>query len=866
MSKEFSPIESRGGLIAPTADSSAPLPDHLAGLVDPEWALWRCVCLRGAGFPVTQVLELAAPECAAAADALISAEAEVVRAKNALLQAINGRLSLANDEQRVALLKLKRAIKKNQVPDASPTTTTVSTELEAYLLAREHVRRVQSDFEHAYQSEASQVSRAIGTIACDERFREAITWQNRHAMQTGIASLTQPSSESTPSTSNRRKHEALAANYLQRYCTKNDTIGFFGPFGLARLTSKGEAMKVHVGKDFLAKRSVYFETWCIDALAEKLLQEKHLRPWVAPRRLPQIHMEGTTLSLPFSKPVQLSRDEAAVLSACDGIHTAKELALDLIGKTSNSLNSEQEVYTVLEQLHAMKRISWSLEMPADGAHPEKVLRQMLEGIDDTQLREECLAMLNTLEAARDGVARAAGNAEKLDAALAHLEATFSELTGRDASRSAGKAYAARTLVYEDCLCAIDVELGPDFLLAFSEPLTLLLISARWFTYQTATIYRQALRDAFHEMVEHTGSRTIDFSSFWLWVQPLLIDEEVMPVKALMTDFQQRWLHILDISEEQHSKAFTSDELLLDVLTTFDAPGPGWRAACYHSPDVLIQASGAEAIREGDYQIILGELHIAMNTLQASAFLEQHPYRDGILRDAALDIPEPRMLPVMSRRSFPISRGRPALITSKDYRLVYAPDAYTIPDSRTLPISALVVEQWGEDLVVRTRDGQLCFDIIEVFAEFLSWMVSSCFKIVCPGKHTPRVTIDRLVMIRESWRFAPLEIPFADEKDAAARFIAARRWMQLHKLPRFVFVKMPDEPKPCFIDFDSPIYVDSLAKLVRQATNVHPPEPSIQVSEMLPAPNEVWLPDAEGRRYTSELRFVAVDLPRPARDW
>jgi hypothetical protein len=29
--------------------------------------------------------------------------------------------------------------------------------------------------------------------------------------------------------------------------------------------------------------------------------------------------------------------------------------------------------------------------------------------------------------------------------------------------------------------------------------------------------------------------------------------------------------------------------------------------------------------------------------------------------------------------------------------------------------------------------------------------------------------------------------------------------------------------------------------------------------MLPDPDHAWLPDAEGRRYTSELRLVAVDL-------
>src|ERR1044072_7050173 len=43
------------------------LPPHLISL-DADWALWRCVALRGAGFPATSVLRLAAPECASAAD------------------------------------------------------------------------------------------------------------------------------------------------------------------------------------------------------------------------------------------------------------------------------------------------------------------------------------------------------------------------------------------------------------------------------------------------------------------------------------------------------------------------------------------------------------------------------------------------------------------------------------------------------------------------------------------------------------------------------------------------------------------------------------------------------------------------------
>ena len=83
-------------------------------------------------------------------------------------------------------------------------------------------------------------------------------------------------------------------------------------------------------------------------------------------------------------------------------------------------------------------------------------------------------------------------------------------------------------------------------------------------------------------------------------------------------------------------------------------------------------------------------------------------------------------------------------------------------------------------------------------------------------------------------------------------------MQRHGMPRFVFVKTPIEPKPIYIDFASPIYVRILAKLIRQTTESEWVDPKITISEMYPAHDELWLTDADGERYTSELRLVALD--------
>jgi hypothetical protein len=79
------------------------------------------------------------------------------------------------------------------------------------------------------------------------------------------------------------------------------------------------------------------------------------------------------------------------------------------------------------------------------------------------------------------------------------------------------------------------------------------------------------------------------------------------------------------------------------------------------------------------------------------------------------------------------------------------------------------------------------------------------------------------------------------------------------MPRQVFVKTPIEIKPFYLDFDSPIYVEILAKKVRRTGEASLAEPPITVTEMLPEHTALWLSDAEGQRYTSEFRFAALDL-------
>jgi hypothetical protein len=179
-----------------------------------------------------------------------------------------------------------------------------------------------------------------------------------------------------------------------------------------------------------------------------------------------------------------------------------------------------------------------------------------------------------------------------------------------------------------------------------------------------------------------------------------------------------------------------------------------------------------------------------------------------------------------------------------------------PRGQVVEAGSLLVEPAEGSLRVRTRDGARGFALEQLLDSFLTNESTSHFKLLAPAPHRPRVSIDGLVVHRESWRFEASQLEFARVEDPVDRALAARRWARAHQLPRFVFYKVPQETKPCYLDLDSPHYVDLLAHLARKA-------PELAVSEMLPAIDQTWLPDAAGRRYACELRLVAVD-PEPWR--
>ncbi|MFI7426808.1 amino acid adenylation domain-containing protein [Micromonospora sp. NPDC049836] len=771
----------------PPGRKLAPHLVHLGG----DWALWRTVCLRAAGFPAHLLAGLGAADLAAAADAVV-AVGEQARA--------------------------------------------------AY----------SAEFTAAVRRQCATLHEAASRPA----LREAVAWQNRHALTTGLDPVVRRGPEPAKRDTKARQHEALIASYLQRYCAKNDTIGFFGPVSWSRIDDGAGVRITHdpAGR-FLADRITYLEGWAVAAiLAEHTMA---LRPWLVPRRMPFVGLDGTQLRVPLAPPVPLTPAEAAVLRAVDGGRDAGAVAERVLADGSAGLRDVDEVFAVLARLADQRRLAWQVEISPPDIHPERTMRALLARVTDDDVRAAATRALDELTAARDELAGAAGDPEGLAAAMAGLEATFTRLAGVPPTRRAGELYAGRTVAYEECRRADTVRFGADTLDGIREALALVLDSARWFVGACAEVYTGQFEAAYRKRAAALGTDVVPFADFWLLVNDALFHRAPTLIQPAVAALQEHWSAILDLPEGSRRVQLRSADLRRRAAGRFPAPPRPWPTAVFHSPDLMI--AGADAAAGGRLTWVLGEVHPSKITARYGTWLELHDDPGGYHAAMRHDLAGPVVWQAETAEiSGSATRQAGALVSPGDRWLVWSHDANGYDPASTLAVGDCDVIDSPTGLRVRHRDGTFERDLLPVLGDLIMSVIINSFDPVPPAAHTPRVTIDDLVVGRERWTFAATDLAFAATADESSRYLQARAWVTGHGLPRHVFLRFAGERKPIYADLTSLASIDLISRSVRRCRHHGGAEATVTVVEMLPEPDQTWLVDADGRRYTSELRLVAVD--------
>jgi hypothetical protein len=360
-----------------------------------------------------------------------------------------------------------------------------------------------------------------------------------------------------------------------------------------------------------------------------------------------------------------------------------------------------------------------------------------------------------------------------------------------------------------------------------------------------------------------AGRQPTLADLWYPAMEMFHGQDAKPVDEVLQTLASRWEKLFDLAAAPPGTKrlnYSSAELADRLRDLFPAERPGWSLARIHSPDIHVCARSADAINDGDFLAVLGELHIGYATLAGTCATWSQADPGRVLELAVSDFGQPRLLPLFPA-AWTRDPGRNVQIEhcETDHYIGFA-RARGVDARRLVPVGSVPVSLDGGELTGPAPDGRR-LPLREFFAFFLSRIVVNAFRDVASYRHTPRITIDQLVVFRETWRMTIADLDRLAGtvlRDEAGQYLAGRSLAAELGLPDRCFVKVASETKPCYIDFTSPLYVASFCTMLRSARESAGPGTKITISEMLPTPDQTWVPDRDGRRYFGEIRLHVTD--------
>lgn len=749
-----------------------------------------------------------------------------------------------------ALVRAGKCFRAGRLPPAAAVElldragVPISAMVGALAAALEELRTAEEQWQQFESESAARAIAALRECAGDPRIQEAILLQSPGAHLGVVAFADQPPAEEKGP---RRKQRAqLMALMLQRLCAKNDTNSFFGP--TAGLSWRGPAQLPFEVVSEVLERRVHFANWAIESIGRKLAAGELpalRRLWANPTLISRGEESlWAAIELAPGSNIQRSYCQAPLSAAAHGLLTPGAVAADLSGEADGPQLAELvDVGVALEYPYAL---------PAGLFAPEDALRSDVAALPPSASRDQTLARLDALTAAA-GVFRDAGSRERAQL-FSRLEATVEALASMGARRGHGEMYVDRLVVHE--ACGVQVRGHPlseegrrkvEAVLPALASIGFLGVAAgrarvrRWFEKKAPRGGTMPLLEV--ELGIHSG-------------EPAAVTDELPEVSAAEAAAARLRACF------EAALATDDAEVRLPLASIEEALSPlDWRGvdAGYFSVDVLVARGG------GGELPVIGECHGILGA--QSVFLE--PLRE---RDAMLDrmrkhvralVPRGRSVELVMPHGHKIDSRHP--ISELDLEVgarSFRP--------RSEVVRHCEVEVFLDDGALRMRSpkGELVPLLTNIYAgpHLLSpvppvlddlnekFFPESLLPRRCVETRCPRLVVGGVVVRRASWRIDVADV-------AGALLVPGRLLLEAERLrrrfgfPRHMFAVVPGEPKPIFVDWQSPIILGAFEKMLSAASG-----PKVTLSEMLPGPEEVFL-EAPGGRRTFELRLgVAVRPP------
>ncbi|MFE7765873.1 lantibiotic dehydratase [Streptomyces sp. NPDC057438] len=815
--------------------------------------------LRQAGFPV-DLLDILIHDAGDHAAAVRDAHEAARGAAEILARVLRSSDAASNQRPLTRLGRLKQlaAADRRAVPDAQQDLVT------AYHVALTGLGEALDQFDRRH-ARALETSRAQVKQLFQERteLRQVLMLSNEANYPHFDGWLTQ---DRDPSDRTGRRMTDLLTMYLQRVTTKNETASHFGPVSVARVGAAGAGISWREGP---LRRMAYLSHWAAERLAATLGSDPRFRGGIRPRLLPLAFREGnrvdryafrTRTGMPDDwvfivvGSSQLEPDAEWIWRHADGQRTISELHQQW---RESSGRPTHELDAVIDKCSNDGWLITLPEIPVGTIDPLAVLRDFVtesevHATDVAQILDDLTKFLHTFPDAplpdRFELSRS-------------IRERFEEFTGESAERPGGSHYADRSIFYEEAL-------GPQYDLSVSESI------GRFIEDELSPVYEMVLFKPRARMRRETeilhawaleafgASTHVPLHRFY---QAFFSAEQRIHAACAEVDHQ-----VAAIEAELRSALLAEADLeaheievgrqRLESVLARHTGGPP--ALC--SPDVMLAAEDAQALADGRFTAVVGDCHALRDPLTHSSLAPLLAAEYG----GAAEEAQSRYEGLLDPDEVLVDLAR-AHLDKTGVQLAYpCPDVEVYgrsgkPRGQVLQPRQLYIAVTEDRLELRAEGltGRLRLkapfaggpgirhDPLAVFA--FPRHFGGIGLNLDDLRHVPRIRCGRVVLRRESWRvpaaqlaaWSPLERPLSAD---AAAFLGAERLQRSLGLPDRCFVKIPGEPKPIYVDWRAPLLVRQLFRLAKSATG------TLEFSEMLPGPGELWL-DVAGHRHTSELR-------------
>lgn len=765
--------------------------------------------LRGAGFPAAMLDGLATP-CAAD---LAGTAAEAIARRQDLARLIGDELAAQPSLPRALRGLLRRRLAAGRAIEGEPPLP--PRLVRAWNRVVAEVDELVRQAEVAAAREGERAERRVRELVSRADVLEAIWLSSRSAYQ----GLEDP--DEIRSAGRRR----AALLYLQRLALKNETTSFFGPFSLGRVDGDagGAVLAYGPGAARTGRRHAFLSRHVIDALTASIEADPDVLARLGLEPHPLLHVEAGAPRL-ASRPVPLP---AGVVRDM----------LPLRGRPRADWDAALGARTV-DGLVKRRLVLSDLRPPTTDLDEMGRLRARLEAIGEPGAR--WLAVLDRLEQQVASACRAPWPGRR--DAYAAVERTLAEtgVAGRLRAREGGTLNGDRAVLFEEAEgdlpgLALDAS---QLLRACGGLETALRVHAA---------YAAAVRDDVRRRV------------LAAWDECSLPDEVALgtlidALGAPLSDFRSDgwspagealWRRLGELASETASRVeLTSRGVERHLAGAF----PTEPFLC--SPDVVLAAPDGPPLTAERVVPILAEVHHGVQVwswLQRAVDPDQRRVVRERLEAWAERLAGPGAVlgtvlePRMTGKTFTIEL--PGVAIERLGRSA-------LPRDRVRSLWEVWARRAGGVLSLRDACGPVVLapfspvdPIVRAFGGLVLWGPRSL-----PFEHhQPRVLLDGMVWFREAWRLDAEErarLAKAPGGGAALRAVANLRWRE--SLPRHVFARIPEEPKPVGIDLTSVPFAELLCWLARRGSD-------LVLTETLPRLDQLALRLPHGD-YTSELRL------------